>query len=149
MSYGLHCYGAACDNVVRPIHVVCNKLLKLLLLKDRRFPTNALYFGCNLLQVKDLTRFVACKLIHKSIYPDYNTPVQLRNYFLLNTDIHDRDVRDKLRIRLPFARSALGQTSVNWYGSYYWNRINSEIRMLNDIKLFKKELKLSILNSYT
>ena len=149
VSYGLHCYGAACDNVVRPIHVVCNKLLKLLLLKDRRFPTNALYFGCNLLQVKDLARFIACKLIHKSIYPDCNTPVQLRNYFLLNTDIHDRDVRDKLRIRLPFARSALGQTSVNWYGSFYWNRITLGIRMLFDIKLFKKELKLSILDSYT
>ena len=55
-----------------------------------------------------------------------------------------------LRCKLSWvARSALGQTSVNWYGSYYWNRINSEIRMLNDIKLFKKELKLSILNSYT
>ena len=39
-------------------------------------------------------------MIHKSIYPDINTPVQLRNYFLLNADIHDRDVRDKLLIRL-------------------------------------------------
>ena len=87
-------------------------------------------------------------MIHKSIYPDINTPVQLRNYFLLNADIHDRDVRDKLLIRLPFARSALGQTSVNWYGSFYWNRISLDIRMLYDFKVFKKELKLSILNSY-
>ena len=111
--------------------------MRLFLLKDR-----------GLLQVNDLTRFIACKIIRKSIYSDINTPAQLRNFFQLNVNIHDRDVRDKLLIRLPFARSALGQTSVKWYGSFYWNRISLDIRMLYDFKVFKKELKLSILNSY-
>ena len=148
VSYGLHCYGAACKTVLNPVHVVCNKLLKLFLFKNRRFPTNELYKSCNLLQLNDLTKFIACKLIHRSVYPDANTPVQLINHFVLNANVHDRDVRDKLLIRLPFAKSALGQTSVHWYGSFYWNRINNDIRCIVDKKSFKKQLKLSILKSY-
>ena len=148
ISYGIHCYGAACDIVINPIRVVCNKLLKLLLMKDRRFPTNKLYKDCNLLQIKDLKNFVACKLIHRSVYPDYYTPAQLVNHFTLNINVHDRNIRDKLLIRLPFTRSALGQTSVSWFGAHYWNKINMGLRSINDIKLFKKALKNYILDSY-
>ena len=148
ISYGLHCYGAACDTVINPIRVVCNKLLKLFLIKDRRFPTNNLYKDCNILQIKDLRNFIACKLIHRSVYPDKNTPVQLLNHFTLNVNVHDRNLRDKLLIRMPFARSALGQTSVSWYGALYWNRINIGLRSINDVKLFKRALKNFILDSY-
>ena len=148
ISYGLHCYGAACDTVINPIRVVCNKLLKLFLMKDRRFPTKKLYKDCNLLQIKDLKNFVACKLIHRSVYPDNNTPAQLVNHFTLNINVHDRNIRDKLLIRLPFTRSALGQTSVSWFGAHYWNKINMGLRSINDIKLFKKALKNYILDSY-
>ena len=148
VSYGLHCYGAASHVVLNPIHVVCNKLLKLFLLKDRRFPTNQLYKSCNLLKVSDLTKFIASKIIHRSIYPNENTPVCLRNYFTLNVEVHDRDVRDKLIVRLPSVKSAFGQTCLHWYGAYFWNRISENIRNIYDIKLFKKELKSFILESY-
>ena len=144
----VYCYGAACDNVINPIRVVCNKLLKLLLIKNRRFPTNQLYKGCNLLQIQDLKNFIACKLIHRSVYPDKNTPIQLLTHFTLNVNVHERNVRDKLLIRMPFARSALGQTSVSCYGALYWNRINIGLRSINDVKLFKKALKKFILDSY-
>ena len=117
-------------------------------MKDRRFPTYKLYNSCNLLQLKDMTNFLASKLVHRSIYPVKDTPVQLKNYFTLNIEIHDRDVRDKLLVRLPYVKTVFGQSCIHWYGAYYWNRIEENIRKIHDIKLFKKELKTSILNSY-
>ena len=148
VTYGLHCYGGAHKTLLESVHVICNKLLKVFLMKDRRFPTNKLYNSCNLLQLKDMTNFLASKLVHRSIYPVKDTPVQLKNYFTLNIEIHDRDVRDKLLVRLPYVKTVFGQSCIHWYGAYYWNRIEENIRKIHDIKLFKKELKTSILNSY-
>ena len=119
VSYGLHCYGGAHKTLLNPVHVICNKLLKVFLMKDRRFPTNELYKSCNLLQLKDLTNFLAAKFVHKSIYPVVDTPNQLRRYFKLNVEIHDRNVRDKLLVRLPNVKTVFGQSCVHWYGAYF------------------------------
>ena len=117
-------------------------------MKDRRFPTDELYKSCNLLQLKDLTNFKAAKFVHRSIYPSIDTPVQLRNYFTLNVEIHDRNVRDKLLVRLPRVKTVFGQSSVHWYGAFFWNRLDEGLRTNHDSKQFKKELKLYILSSY-
>ena len=148
VSYGLHCYGAANNNVLNPVQVVCNKLLKLFLIKPRRFPTNSLYKGCGMLKLQDLTKFLASKLVHKSVYPNVHTPDQLITYFTLNSEMHNRNVRDKLLIRLPAVKSIFGQSCIHWFGAHFWNRIDMSIRLMYDFKTFKKELKLSILNDY-
>ena len=148
VSYGNHCYGAANKTVVKPVQIVCNKLLKVFLMKHRKYFTNLLFKGCNLLKMNDLNKFLAAKIVHRSVYPTDNTPEQLRNYFVLNVNVHDRDVRDKLLVRLPDIKSAFGEKCLHWFGAYYWNRIDARIRNIKDIKIFKKELKTSILNSY-
>ena len=60
----------------------------------------------------------------------------------------NRNVRDKLLVRLPVVRTVFGQTCLHWYGAFYWNRIDLHLRETSDIKIFKKELKSSILRSY-
>ena len=132
--YGLHCYGAACSTVLESVQIVCNKLLKILLIKERRFPTNDLYKDCKMLKVADLTNFLATKFVHRSIYPNEYTPQQLVYYFKLNIDFHDRDLRDKLKIRLPIVKSALGGTCLHWFGSFYWNNLDLELRNINDFE---------------
>ena len=148
ISYGLHCYGAACNNVLQGVQIVCNKLLKILLIKDRRFPTNELYKSCKILKINDLRNFLATKFVHRSIYPNEYTPEQLIDYFKLNIHFHNRDVRDKLKIRLPAVNSALGGTCLHWYGSFYWNNLQLDIRKISDFVFFKKTLKQCIINSY-
>ena len=148
ISYGLHCYGAANNNVLNGIQIVCNKLLKILLMKDRRFPTNELFKSCKLLKINDLTNFLATKFVHRSIYPNAYTPEQLSYYFKLNIDYHDRDVRDKLKIRLPVVKSVLGGTCFHWYGGFYWNNLDIELRKISDFDLFKKSLKEFVLCQY-
>ena len=148
VSYGLHCYGAANKTVIKPIQIICNKLLKVFLIKDRRYSTNLLFKECNLLKLNDLTNFLAAKIVHRSVYPNENTPKQLCNYFVRNVHVHNREIRDKLLIRLPVVKSVFGQTCLHWYGASYWNKVDEHIRKLSDIKVFKKELKVSIINSY-
>ena len=148
ISYGIHCYGVARDVVLNPVQVICNKLLKLLLLKDRRFPTCKLYKESKLLQLKDLTKYVASKLVHMSVYPEEKTPLQLRNHYILNSCSHKKNVRDKLLIRVPVTRNVIGGSSVRRYGASYWNKIDLNIRKLSNVKLSKKHLKLSMLNMY-
>ena len=148
ISYGIHCYGVARDVILNPVQVICNKLLKLLLLKDRRFHTCTLYKETNLLQLKDLTKYVASKIVHMSVYPEAKTPTQLRNHFIVNSCLHKKNVRDKLLIKVPVAKNAIGESSVRWYGASYWNKIDLSIRKLTNVKLFKKHLKICMLKMY-
>ena len=148
VTYGLHCYGAANITDVKPVQIVCNKLLKVFLMKDRRYPTNVLFKECNLLKINDMTKFLAAKIVHRSVYTNDNTPEQLSEYFVMNVNVHNRNVRDKLLVRLPVVRTVFGQTCLHWYGAFYWNRIDLHLRETSDIKIFKKELKSSILRSY-
>ena len=149
IMYGLHCYGAACSTVIEPVQIVCNKLLKILLIKERRFPTNVLYKECKMLKIPDLTNYLATKFVHRSIYPNVYTPQQLMYYFKLNIELHNRDLRDKLKIRLPIVKSALGGTCLHWYGSFYWNNLDIELRNISDLDMFKKLLKQHILSTYS
>ena len=74
---------------------------------NRRFPTNELFKSCKLLKINNLANFLATKFVYRSIYPNAYTHEQLSYYFKLNIDYHDRDVRDKLKIRLPVVKSVL------------------------------------------
>ena len=65
-----------------------------------------------------MTNFQATKFVHRSIYPNAYTPEQLSYYFKLNIDYHDRDVRDKLKIRLPVVKKGIRRnmfTLVWWF----------------------------------
>ena len=119
------------------------------MLKDRRYPTNTLYKECNMLKIRDFRNFLAVRFVHRSVYPDENTPEQLQNYFTLNVNVHNREhMRDNLKIRVPFFRSALGQTCIHWYGGNFWNSLDIAIRNECNLCLFKKEVRNHILDSY-
>ena len=148
LAYGLHCYGAAHKTSLKSVQVVCNKLLRILMLKDRMYPTNTLYKECKMLKLDDLRKFLAAKFVHRSVYPDQYTPDQLKYYFMLNISVHNRVLRDNLLIRVPLVRSALGQTCIHWYGGSFWNSLDVEIRSERIIYVFKKQLRAYILDSY-
>ena len=67
---------------------------------------------------------------------------------MLNVDIHNRELRDKLKIRVPLLRSALGQTCIHWYGGNYWNNLDLSIRSESDLCAFKKLLRNYVINTY-
>ena len=148
IAYGLHCYGATHKTSVKSVQVVCNKLLRILMLKDRRYPTNTLYKEFNMLKIDDFRNFLAVRFVHRSVYPNEFTPDQLKTYFQLNINVHNRVLRDNLKIRVPLLRSALGQTCINWYGGNFWNSLDIDIRSECNLCIFKKEVKKHIINNY-
>ena len=149
ITYGVHCYGVANKKVMKLVQTVCNKLLKILLIKIRKYPTDKLFKESKMLKIHDMKNFIAAKFVHKSIYSDTNTPEQLKNYFTLNTEIHEKDVRDKLQVRPQRFNLVFGTTCIQCYGGEYWNKINLNIRSEPDLGLFKNKLKASILDSYS
>ena len=146
--YGLHCYGTAHKNVLNLLHVICNKLLKILFFRDYTFPTDLLYKECKILKIEDMTKFLAIKFVHRYVYPDMYTPEQLKYYYTLNIDIHDVNVRNKLKVRLPGVNTVLGETCLHWYGGHYWNSLDKEIVEERDLSKFKYKLKDFFLSRY-
>ena len=76
-----------------------------------------------MLKIIDFRNFPAVRFVHRSIYPNGYTPEQLNNYFKLNANVHNRELRDNLKIRVPLLRSALGQSCIHWYGRHFWNSL--------------------------
>ena len=148
IAYGLHCYGATHKTSINSVQVVCNKLLKILMTKDRRYPTNKLYKECKMLKIDDFRKFLAVRFVHRSVYPNHDTPEQLKNYFNLNSNVTNRDLRDNLKIRVPLVRSALGQSCIHWYGGHFWNSLDIDIRSECDLCPFKNKVKKYIMNNY-
>ena len=148
LAYGLHCYGSAHKTALNSVQVVCNKLLRILMLKDRMYPTSNLCKECNILKLDDFRKFLAVKFVHRSIYPDQYTPEQLKYYFTLNITIHNRSLRDNLKIRVPLLRSALGQTCIHWYGGNFWNCLGIDIRSVSDLSEFKRQVRNYIMSTY-
>ena len=146
--YGLHCYGVARKKSIKLVQTVCNKLLKILQIKVRTYPTNKLFKENKILKLCDMKNFIATKFVHKSIYSNCNTPNQLKSYFILNTSVHEKDVRDKLQVRPPRFNRVFGTTSVQSYGGEFWNKIDLKIRSEPDLGLFKNKLKASVLETY-
>ena len=118
------------------------------MLKDRRYPTNTLYKEFNMLKIDDFRNFLAVRFVHRSVYPNEFTPEQLKKYFKLSVNVHNRVLRDNLKIRVPLLRSALGQTCINWYGGNFWNSLDIDIRSECNLCIFKKEVKKHIINNY-
>ena len=148
VCYGLHCYGFMHKSNMKKLQIICNKLLKILLKKDRLYPTNMLYKECKLLKVEDMHKFLILQFVHKSIYITMNTPESCKGYFTLNTNAHGINVRDNRLVKIPLVKTTMGATGVYWFGASLWNKLPYHIRNEHDIVKFKKNLKAHILSKY-
>ena len=138
VCYGIQCYGHANKTDVNKVQVICNKLLKILMQKDRNYSTNQLFKENKLLKIEDMHQFVILQLVHKSLYGNDNTPETTKSYF--HRISHRYDVRHNLLVNIPRVKSAIGSTGTYWFGAKIWNSLPYDIRQVEDLHHFKQKL---------
>ena len=119
-----------------------------MLLKDRLFPTDALYKECKLLKVKDMHEFVTLQFVHKSVHSTATTPENIREFYTRNMNTHDVNVRDIFLVRIPKTNNAIGEQTVHRFGAALWNKLPLHLRSLSDREVFKSNLKDYMLSKY-
>ncbi len=68
-------------------------------------------------------------------------PSYLTVGFQKRSTVHDKDTRNKDLLTVPYYKSASGQRTFSYRSIRLWNSLPIELRELNEIGRFKRELK--------
>ena len=144
IKYGLIIYGSADKGVMQPIQTLQNKLVKVLLNRNYRFPTNTLHNDMEILKVNDIYNIEVLSFVHNFL--NQNLPHVFNNYFKTLRECHSLNTRNsKHTIRDPMFKTKIGRGSVKQKCVQFWNRTDSSLKDISDIKSFRKAVKDSIL----
>ena len=142
IKYGICAYGFAKKGNMDKVQILQNKLLKVLLEKERRTPTNELHNTLDILQVNDI--FLQEISTFVCNYFQGNLPEGFSEYFLIMD--HNHGTRGNLNsLEIPLCSTELGQKTVKFLGSKTWNKLSSELKAISSPKAFRKAFKNQIL----
>ena len=144
IKYGNIVYGLTNNENSNKIQVIQNKLLKILLKKPFRYPTNQLHNDLAILKFEHI--------VHQEImgfvfdFLKGNLPCVFENYFQhrLTTENLQTEA-SRFRLKIPCYRTTIGEKTVKVQGAKLFNTYVNKIDLSIKTKTFKKRIKKSIL----
>ena len=145
-KYGIETYGASSSGKVKQIQIIQNKLMKIILWKDRLTPTNALHKDINILQVKDMYSWYIALFVRDCLYKD---KIEIfHKYYESRNSVHSHETRNRKQLIEPRYRTDIGFTTVKSKGSKIWNKLPAEIKKLNIRTTYKNKLRSKYIERY-
>ena len=135
-------WGDACENTLKPLVNLQNKILKILCFSPFGFDdVDDLYTDMKLLNLKQLHKLSKAKFVYK--YKNQKLPSSFENFFMVahsqhNYSLRSRDTNDYQRI---WGKTQYGMKKLQYSGVHLWNTIPHEIRNSISMKIFKKKYK--------
>ena len=129
---------------MKRIQTIQNKLLKVLAGKKYRYPTDKLHDDFDLLKVKDITNQEVLTFVYN--FFSNGLPEIFSNYYQTFSESHSYNTRNaSLRIIKSRRNNELGAKSIKNKGSDLWNKLNNNIKLSLNTKLFRLNYKKYIL----
>ena len=148
VTYSIELFGNATDNNIHGLQMLQNKLLRILQMKEPRYPTNMLYKNYDTFKIRDLHEISFLILAHKIIYHPDKLPTVYRNYFRLNSDTHDHCTRNKYNICPPQIRTNIGAKDFRFKSHQLWNGLTEDIKLTENISQFRSKIRQLYLAKY-
>ena len=146
IKYGIEIYGSAKKTLLNKLQVTQNKLLKLILRKDRLYSTNRLHSEMKILQINDIINTSLLNFVYDCLVDD---PIPaFTNYFTLRNAIHSYPTRNNEDIVRPRPNSQIGKNTVHYRSSTLWNDLNYSIRNATSKSIFKRMTTAHYLEKY-
>ena len=102
-----------------------NKLLKLLLWKDRMMPTNKLHNETKILQVNDVYNLSIATFVHKCRKND--TLQIFKDHFTDRGAVHNRNTRNRHLLQIPRFKRGIAFSSTRSKGVDIWNKLQISV----------------------
>ena len=132
IKYGIEVFGDCANEYFQKLQVIQNELLKLLLNFDRRNSANELHHQLSMLKVVDIHNVNVLSFANECRSGRY--PSLFSNYYHVREAGYD--LRQNDRLRVPMARTDIGQSCYKIKGSRLWNNAFSLVNQ----HLYKKKL---------
>ena len=143
IDYGVQVYGSCSNKLLSKIQILSNKLLKFLLKRHPRTPTNHLYNELKILKVTDIFEVNVLAFVKKCLYGQ--CPTIFQNYYTYQQ--HNYPSREP-KLYIHRHRTNLAANSLKIKGASLWNNLDTEIKGKAKLKSFKRILKLHYLGKY-
>jgi len=147
IKYGITMYGFANKDKIDRIQILQNKLLKVLLSKNYRYPTSDLHLELGILKVHDIIEVETATFMHN--YFSNKLPTMFNKYFTLFGEVTDIQTRgSNNQIIVDKYKTNMGESSIKISGAKIWNKISTSNKQIKNVKVFRKNIKSEILPTY-
>ena len=140
IKYGITLYGQAGSTKLKRVQTLQNQLLKVLLGKKFRFPTDDLHHELKILKVKDITNLEILTFVHN--YFSNKLPAAFDNYYKTFSNFSDRITRNSFTtIKIDVHNTDIAARSLKNSGAKKWNSLCNDLKSIPKVKKFKIEFK--------
>ena len=147
IKYGITIYGSDGSYKLNKIQVIQNQLLKVLLKKDYRFPTDELHKSMELLKVTDITEQEIVTFVHN--YFRNNLPPVFNDYYNTLANQHQRNTRNGHNLLYILGHvTDIAASSIKIAGAKLWNNLDNNLKNIPKSKSFRSQFKKLKLSSY-
>jgi hypothetical protein len=143
ISYGMEIMSNLSTTLFKKLQILQNKLLKLILHKDRMTPTNVLHKELHLLKVADIQKVKLLCFVNSCL--NRNCPINFINYYQVREHIYN--LRNEQLI-IKRSRTTTGSSNNKIYGAKLWNELSNNIKRHRMQKNFKKIVISDIVSRY-
>lgn len=148
VHYCIEVYGNASWNVLQPLHVACNKVLRTLQGLSRFSKVKDLYVAYDVLPIHLLHKFCMAKMIYKCLNSNLAMPTVISAMFNLNHASHSYSTRlSDTNYLYKKSGPAFCKSYVNNACSE-WNQIPLTIRNAGSLSSFTKQYKTYLFDSW-
>ena len=140
IKYGITLYGQAGSTKLKRVQTLQNQLLKVLLGKKFRFPTDDLHHELKILKVKDITNLEILTFVHN--YFSNKLPAAFDNYYKTFSNFSDRITRNSFTtIKIDVHNTDIAARSLKNSGAKKWNSLSNDLKSIPKVKKIKIEFK--------
>lgn len=141
LLYGIEIYANCSHTTLQSLHVLNNRILRVLLNKPVRSPVNELYINFDTLPLHLLFEKQVLIFVHKCLFNNQVLPEIFHNYFNRRYMIHEHNTRKKSNLNIPIVSTNIGQRRMTCIGAKLWNNLPEDLKICSYINMFKKSIK--------
>ena len=123
LAYGIEIYANTAKTYLHKLHVLNNKILRVLLKADARTPVTSLYKAMDTLPIEKLHIFKLLIIVHKFFHHNHLLPPAFRQYFTTSRSVHAHTTRNNLNLYLYAPLNNTGKRSIRFKAPNLWNNL--------------------------
>ncbi len=141
INYCLEIWGNTYISHLQKIYISQKRAIRLVCKEKHLSHTYPLFKKLSTLNFFDIIKFKSLQIIFKA----HNNllPTNLRKYFVKNS----RTSRFENKFKIPMCNTTLKSHCLSVKGIKLWNNLDSNLRELRELKIFKMLLKRTLLNN--
>ena len=163
LLYAIEVWGSADITHLNRLTNLQKRVVRMITFSDRRqidysfLPSDPLFLKMEIVKIQDIFKMNVSKFIFKCL--NKTNPNNFHSWYILSSQVNNHNTRSRYidintlittrSLFIPFSRTKhYGLNQLKVQGPKIWNNISPLIRNNTSIKIFLKELKNTIINSY-